>query len=138
MEAKEITIETSVNAPIEKVWNYWTQPEHIMKWCQASEDWHAPHSENDLRNNGKFKTTMAAKDGSMAFDFEGTYTNVKEHERIEYTIADGRKVVITFQEEQNGVSINETFEAESQNPVEMQRSGWQSILNNFKYYTETH
>jgi uncharacterized protein YndB with AHSA1/START domain len=132
-----ITVETEVKAPIEKVWKFWSEPKHITQWCSASDDWHVPHAENDLRNDGKFKTTMAAKDGSMSFDFEGIYTNVKQNQAIEYTIADGRKVNIAFSEIGNETKVTETFEAEDMNPIDMQRDGWQSILNNFKKYTET-
>jgi uncharacterized protein YndB with AHSA1/START domain len=131
-----ITVEAVVKAPIEKTWKYWNEPKHITKWCSASDDWHAPFAENDLRLNGKFKTTMAAKDGSMSFDFEGVYTNVQEHKVIEYTMADGRKVKITFSKEGDGTKVVETFEPETTNPVDMQRGGWQSILDNFKKYTE--
>jgi uncharacterized protein YndB with AHSA1/START domain len=139
METKNktsITVETLVKAPIEKVWKYWNEPKHITQWCNASDDWHAPHAENDLKVNGKFKTTMAAKDGSMSFDFEGVYTNVQKDKVIEYTMPDGRKVKITFSVQGDFVKVVETFEAENENPVEMQRGGWQSILNNFKKYTE--
>ncbi|HEX5168369.1 MAG TPA: SRPBCC family protein [Cyclobacteriaceae bacterium] len=133
----KITVEASINAPVEKVWNYWSEPKHITKWCQASDDWHAPYAENDLRTNGKFKTTMAAKDGSMSFDFEGVYSNVQPHKLIEYTIGDGRTVKIIFTADGNKTTVTETFEAESSNPVEMQRGGWQAILDNFKKYMES-
>jgi uncharacterized protein YndB with AHSA1/START domain len=135
-DKKTITIETTVNAPIEKVWSYWTKPEHIMQWSNASDEWHTPSSENDLRTNGKFKNKMAAKDGSVSFDFEGTYTAVTDHSYIEYVIADGRKVQITFLPTGNEVKITETFEAETTHPLDMQQSGWQAILDNFKKYTE--
>ena len=131
-----ITIETSVNAPIHKVWNYWTEPAHIKKWNNASPDWHTPAAENDLRIGGKFSSTMAAKDGSMSFDFWGEYTEVKPNEKIEYTLGDGRKVKILFTEDRKNVKIVESFEAESENPVEMQKGGWQAIMDNFKKYTE--
>lgn len=131
-----ITIETTVNAPIEKVWDYWTKPEHITQWCQASPEWHAPTAENDLRTGGKFSTTMAAKDGSFSFDFGGVYDNVLPNEAIDYTLGDGRKVAIRFKQEEGGVHITESFEAEDANPEEMQQAGWQAILNNFKNYTE--
>jgi uncharacterized protein YndB with AHSA1/START domain len=111
-------------------------PEHTMRWYYASDDWHAPHAENDLRTGGKFKTTMAAKDGSFQFDFEGDYSNVVEHELIEYNLADGRKVKIIFSNKTGQTEIVQTFEIESQNSEELQRSGWQAILNNFKNYAE--
>lgn len=136
MSKKAITIQATVNAPIEKVWKYWNEPDHITQWAFASPDWHAPKAENDLRVDGKFSTTMAAKDGSFSFDFGGVYTKVEKHKTIEYTIADGRKVKINFTTEGNQTKIVETFEAENENPEDMQRDGWQAILNNFKAYTE--
>ena len=136
MTQKAITIQTTVNAPVEKVWKYWNQPEHITKWAFASDDWHAPKAENDLRVDGSFSTTMAAKDGSFSFDFGGVYTKVENHKIIEYTIGDGRKVKVEFVAEGNQTKVVETFELESQNPEEMQRGGWQAILDNFKKYTE--
>lgn len=131
-----ITVETTVNAPIEKVWNSWSEPAHITKWCQASDDWHAPYADNDLRTNGKFKTTMAAKDGSFSFDFEGEYSNVEKHKLIEYQMGDGRKVKVEFEDLGNSTRVTETFDPEDTNPIEMQRGGWQAILDNFKRYTE--
>lgn len=136
MIQKAITIQTTVNAPVEKIWKYWNQPEHITKWAFASDDWHAPKAENDLRVDGNFSTTMAAKDGSFSFDFGGVYTKVENHKIIEYTIGDGRKVKVEFVSEGNQAKVVETFELESQNPEEMQRGGWQAILDNFKKYTE--
>jgi uncharacterized protein YndB with AHSA1/START domain len=131
-----ITVEAIVNAPVEKVWNYWNAPEHVTKWCAASDDWHAPFAENDLRTDGTFKTTMAAKDGSFSFDFGGTYTKVVPHKNIEYTMSDGRKVEITFSAIGASTQVIETFDAEKENPIEMQRDGWQAILDNFKKHTE--
>ena len=132
----EITVQATVNAPIEKVWETWTQPQHITKWCSASDDWHVPHAENDLQTGGSFSTRMEAKDGSFGFDFGGVYDDVKTNERIAYTMGDGRKVTITFTANDGETTIVETFEPESQNPIEMQQGGWQAILNNFKKYTE--
>lgn len=131
-----ITVEATVNAPVEKVWNYWNGSEHITQWCAASDDWHAPKAENDIRKGGTFSTRMEAKDGSFGFDFGGIYDEVTTHQLIEYTMGDGRKVKITFKPEGNVTHVSETFEAESMNPVEMQRGGWQAILDNFKKYTE--
>jgi uncharacterized protein YndB with AHSA1/START domain len=133
---KPITVSTTVNAPIEKVWDYWTNPEHIMKWAFASDDWEAPAAENDLREGGRFKTTMAAKDKSASFDFTGTYDAIKQHALIEYTIDDKRRVKVTFEQTPEGVKVTETFDPESVNPEEMQRGGWQSILDNFKKHVE--
>lgn len=131
-----ITIETLVKTSVEKVWTCWTEPKHITQWNQASTDWHAPYAENDLRTGGKFKTTMAAKDGSVSFDFEGIYTKIQQLKVIEYTIADGRKVSITFTGTANETKVVESFEAENANPIEIQRGGWQAILDSFKKYTE--
>lgn len=133
---KAITIQTIVKAPIAKVWEYWNKPEHIVCWAFASDDWEAPSAENDLRVGGKFKTVMAAKDKSSSFDFTGTYTVVKEHELIEYTMSDGRHVKVVFEKTPEGVRVTETFDPEKENPEEVQRSGWQAILDNFKKYVE--
>jgi len=133
---QNITVETIVNSTMEKVWEYWTNPQHITKWCNASADWHTPHAENDLRVGGKFLSRMEARDGSSGFDFNGVYDEVKTNELIAYTIEGGRKVRIVFAKQGGSVKITETFEAETENPIEMQRSGWQSILDNFKKYTE--
>ncbi|RNB53893.1 SRPBCC family protein [Brevibacillus gelatini] len=135
---KRATVQAVIQAPVEKVWEYWTEPEHITKWNQASDDWHAPRAENDLRVGGKFVTRMEAKDGSMGFDFGGTYDVVKLHEEIAYTMGDGRKVEITFIARGNETEVVETFDAEDIHPVEYQQAGWQAILDNFKKYTETH
>ena len=131
-----ITVETTVNAPVEKVWKYWNEPGHITKWAHASDDWHTTRAENDLKTGGKFLSRMEAKDGSFGFDFGGEYTNVEEHKTIEYTMGDGRKVKIDFTPQGNATKVVETFDAESTNPIEMQRGGWQAILDNFKKYTE--
>ncbi|WP_300596823.1 SRPBCC family protein [Niabella sp.] len=136
--ATKITVETTINAPVEKVWEYWTEPEHIKKWNSASDDWHTPHAENDLRTGGRFSSRMEARDGSMGFDFGGIYDEVKNHEQIDYTMGDGRKVTILFAGADNQTSITETFDAEQTNPVEMQQAGWQAILDNFKRYSEAH
>ena len=133
----KITVETTVNAPVEKVWKSWSEPQHIKNWCAASEDWHAPKAENDLRTGGTFSTRMEAKDGSFGFDFGGVYDNVKKNELIEYTMGDGRKVKVIFSPSGDQTKIVETFDAEATNSVEMQRGGWQAILDNFKKYTES-
>jgi len=133
---EKITVESVISAPIDKVWTFWGEPDHIKKWTFASSDWHAPYAENDLKTDGKFKTTMAAKDGSFSFDFEGVYTKVENHKKIEYALADGRTVQIVFEADGDTTKITETFDPENQNPIEMQRGGWQSILDNFKKYTE--
>ncbi|HEY1200761.1 MAG TPA: SRPBCC family protein [Niastella sp.] len=133
---KSITVQSTVNAPVEKVWKYWSDPAHITQWCQASDDWHAPHAENDLRTGGKFSTTMAAKDGSFSFDFGGIYDNVVEHQLIEYTMGDGRKVSVIFTAKGDQTEVVETFDMENTHSEEMQRGGWQAILDNFRKYTE--
>jgi uncharacterized protein YndB with AHSA1/START domain len=135
-QATVITVATTVHAPVEKVWEYWNKPEHITKWCNASDDWHTPRAENDLKKGGKFSSRMEAKDGSMGFDFGGVYDEVKPNEYIEYTIGDGRKVKINFSAAGNETKIAESFEAEDTHPIEMQQAGWQNILDNFKKYTE--
>ncbi|HEU4790323.1 MAG TPA: SRPBCC family protein [Flavobacterium sp.] len=131
-----ITVEASINAPIKKVWECWTNPEHITKWNNASDDWHTPYAENDLRTGGKFKSTMAAKDGTMSFDFEGEYTLVEKNKAIEYVMADGRKVEVSFEETPVGIYLIESFDPENVNSEEMQQLGWQAILDNFKKYVE--
>jgi uncharacterized protein YndB with AHSA1/START domain len=139
METKEktiVNIETTVNAPVNKVWETWSKPEHITKWATATDEWHTPRAENDLRTGGKFLSRMEAKDGSAGFDFGGTYDEVRPNEYIEYTMGDGRNVKTNFKEENGKTHITQSFEAEETNPVEMQRTGWQTILDNFKKYTE--
>lgn len=136
-KSPNITVQVIVNAPIEKVWESWTEPKHITHWCFASNDWEAPYAENDLRTGGKFKTTMSAKDKSSSFDFNGVYTNVKKHELIEYDIEGGRKVKIEFTKLTHGIKITETFAMENMNSKEKQQAGWQAILDNFKKYTES-
>ncbi len=131
-----ITVENTINAPVEKVWEFWTKPEHITQWNNASDDWHTPFAENDLREGGQFKSTMAAKDGSFSFDFGGVYSKIKKHGHIEYTIGDGRTVKIIFTSLGNTTKIEETFDAEQTHSIEMQQGGWQAILDNFKKYTE--
>ena len=132
-----ITVEATVNAPVEKVWQCWTEPKHIKGWTFASDDWHSPIAENDLRKGGKFRTRMEAKDGSMGFDFGGVYTDVQLNRNIEYAMEDGRKVNVVFTAQGDKTKVTETFDPESQNPVEMQRGGWQAILDNFKKYAES-
>lgn len=131
-----IVVETTVNAPVDKVWEYWTKPEHITQWNNASPEWHTPRATNDLRVGGAFSARMEARDGSMGFDFGGVYDEVKTNEYIEYTLGDGRKVKISFMANDGTTDVSESFEAEGTNPIEMQQAGWQSILDNFKKYTE--
>jgi uncharacterized protein YndB with AHSA1/START domain len=132
-----ITVTAKINAPLEKVWNLWTDPNHITKWNNASDDWHTPRAENDLRTGGKFLSRMEAKDGSMGFDFIGVYSLVDPLKRIAYTMEDGRKAEITFSENGGVTDISESFEAENMNSIELQEAGWQAILNNFRKYAES-
>ena len=136
--AGAITVQTTINAPIARVWDCWNKPDHITGWAFASNDWEAPNAENDLRVGGKFKTAMAAKDKSAGFDFTGTYTAVKLNELIEYDIDDGRHVRVEFMPTPNGTRVTETFDPDREYPQEMQRSGWQAILDNFKKHVENH
>lgn len=132
-------METIVAAPVSKVWQCWTNPEHITKWCFAQDDWCAPMATNDVQVGGVFTTRMEAKDGSAGFDFGGTYTAVESEKVLAYTMKgeDARKVSIQFSPEGEGCRVTETFEAEGENPLEMQRAGWQSILENFRQYVES-
>lgn len=127
-----ISVQIKVNMPIETVWKKWTNPGDVIQWNYASNDWHTPHAENDLRVGGKFLSRMEAKDGSAGFDFEGIYDEVKLYKYIEYHMADGRKVKTTFTADGNVTNLLECFDSETVNPVEVQRAGWQSILDNFK------
>ncbi len=134
---KKIKVETIVKNDIGKVWKFWNDPAHITQWAFASDDWECPHASNDLREGGKFLTRMRAKDGSASFDFTGTYTHVIPNKKIEYQTDDGRAVSVTFEQAGgDGVKIIEEFEMENINSEEMQRGGWQAILNNFKKYVE--
>ena len=127
----KITVEALVQADLDRVWSAWNDPEAIQQWNAASDDWHTTQSRVDLREGGRFSSRMEAKDGSMGFDFEGIYTRVVPRERIEYRMPDGREVTVEFQPEAGGVRVRETFDAETQNPPELQRQGWQAILDNF-------
>ena len=135
-EKTVLTVLSTINASVDKVWESWNNPEDITNWCSPSPDWHTPTATNDLREGGRFSSRMEAKDGSMGFDFGGTYTTVKKNESIEYTIDDDRKVKITFTPDGDTTKVTEQFEAESINPIEMQQGGWQAILDSFKKYTE--
>lgn len=135
--AQKITVETLINAPVSKVWTIFNAPEHITQWATASEDWHTPYSENDLRVGGAFKSTMAAKDGSFSFDFGGVYSKVEDDSYIEYDMSDGRNVAVTFTKEGDSTKVTEVFDAENTHPVEMQQAGWQAILDNLKKHVES-
>ena len=133
----QVTVETTVKAPVEKVWQYWTAPEHITKWNHASDDWHSPSAENDLRVGGKFTARMEAKDGSIGFDFAGIYDEVKPQTRIAYTMGDGRRATVDFISNGNETKVSETFDAEDTHSIELQKGGWQAILDNFKKHVES-
>jgi uncharacterized protein YndB with AHSA1/START domain len=133
----KITIETVVNAAPEAVWNAWNNPADIQEWNAAQDDWHTTRSAVDLREGGKFMSRMEAKDGSVGFDFEGTYTRVVPHQAVEYRMSDGREVQVEFSETAGGVRVRETFDAETENSPELQRNGWQAILDNFRRHVES-
>jgi uncharacterized protein YndB with AHSA1/START domain len=133
-----ITVEALVNAPLDTTWAFWTGPDHITQWNNASDDWHTPWAKNDLVPGGRFVARMEAKDGSMGFDFGGTYDEVVEHSKLAYTLDDNRKVTVSFSETDSGTRVVEEFEAEDENSPELQQQGWQAILDNFKEYTESH
>lgn len=132
----KITIEALVSADIKKVWDYYTKPDHITKWNFASDNWHCPKAENDLRVGGKFKSRMEAKDGSFGFDFEAIYDEVINHKKIAYTMPDSRQVIINFENFEGKTKVTTTFDAENENSIELQKNGWQAILDNFKKYVE--
>jgi uncharacterized protein YndB with AHSA1/START domain len=133
---EKITVQGIINESVEKVWDIFTKPEHITKWNHASEDWHCPRAENDLRAGGRFTSRMEAKDGSEGFDFTGVYDEVVPRKKIAYTMDDGRKAQVMFEEMGNSTAVTTTFDPENENPLEMQKAGWQAILDTFKTYTE--
>ena len=132
----KITVETVVKATLNKVWDAWNNPEDIKQWNTAQDDWHTTRSTVDLREGGKFSARMEAKDGSVGFDFEGEYTRIVPHERIEYRMSDDREVRNEFVERPGEVLVKVTFDAETEHPAEAQRKGWQAILDNFARYVE--
>jgi uncharacterized protein YndB with AHSA1/START domain len=132
----KITVETVVKAKLAEVWDAWNNPADIKQWNAASDDWHTPRSTVDLRVGGKFLARMEARDGSEGFDFEGTYTRIVPHKTIEYRMSDGREVMVEFAERPGGVLVKETFDAETENPPELQRQGWQAILDNFARHVQ--
>jgi uncharacterized protein YndB with AHSA1/START domain len=136
-EKIKITVECTVKLPVEKVWYLWTAPIHIVNWNHASDDWHTPNASNDFRVDGKFVYRMEAKDGSFGFDFGGMYNEIRKNKLISYTIGDGRKVQVLFINKGTETKLIETFEKEDINSFDLQKTGWQSILDNFKKYAET-
>ena len=135
-QTQVLQIETVIQRPVAEVWTYWTEPEHINAWNAASDDWHTTEATNDVQAGGRFSSHMAAKDGSMGFDFSGVYDDVVVNEKLAYTLDDGRHVTVLFEANGDETNVVETFEAESANPPEMQQAGWQSILDRFKEYAE--
>jgi uncharacterized protein YndB with AHSA1/START domain len=133
----KITVETTVHAPLQEVWRAWNTPQDIMQWNAASDDWHTTRATVDLRVGGTFTSRMEAKDGSMGFDLTGTYTRVAAQQLIEFSLEDGRVVRVEFVAEPDGVTVRETFDAESSHTPEQQRQGWQAILDNFSRHVET-
>lgn len=133
----EISIDTTVSAALEEVWSAWVTPGDIKKWNFASDDWCCPDARLDLKVGGRFNYRMEAKDGSIGFNFEGTFTSIDINKNIEYVLGDNRKVKVSFYETENGIKVVETFETEDENSAELQRQGWQSILNNYKRHVET-
>lgn len=137
-ETNPITVETTIEAPLEIVWKAWTTPEDIVKWNNASDDWYTPSAENDLTEGGKFVFRMEARDGSASFDFSGTYEHIKVKELLEYRLIDDRKVSVAFEESDGKTQVTETFAPDPDNPNEIQQQGWQAILDNFKKYVDKH
>lgn len=133
----KITVTATVNADIKKAWDYYTNPVHITKWNFADPSWQCPSASNDMRIGGKYSARMEAKDGSFGFDFEAIYDEISEGERFTYTMPDGRQVNVAFKKDGSQTDVIVTFDTEEQNSLEMQKGGWQAILNNFKKYSET-
>ena len=133
---KLLTVRATIKAPLSEVWNYWTNPNHIMHWNFASTDWHCPSATNKLVVGAEFHYEMAAKDGSESFDFWGTYQSIEFNKHIDILIGDGRKLMVSFEETSEGTLLTEQFEPETMNAIELQEAGWQSILDNFKNYVE--
>jgi uncharacterized protein YndB with AHSA1/START domain len=133
---KLITVKTTIYAPLTKVWEYWTKEEHVKKWNFASADWHCPNANNNLTVGGEFHYLMSAKDNSFSFDFWGTYQTIAIEKLIDIILGDGRKMKVTFEVIASGTIVTEQFEPEQENPEDMQKEGWQMILENFKKYVE--
>ena len=129
-----LIVNATINSPIEKVWDFFTKAEHIVHWNFAHESWHCPRAENNPVVGGAYFSRMEAKDGSFGFDFKAVYDEVIPNEKLVYTLEDGRKVTTSFEKTGNNTNVTTVFEAENQNPVDLQKAGWQAILNNFKSY----
>ena len=137
MKNEPITVSVHIHAPLQQVWQRWTDPVSVKIWNHASEDWHTPSAQNDLRVGGEFHYIMASRDGKHSFDFTGVYTEIIPEKKIAYTLGDGRNVTVTFAEQNGVVFVSETFDPEQENTADMQRAGWQAILDNFKRYAES-
>lgn len=138
MEKTKILVQATISAEKNKVWDYYTSPEHITKWNFATDDWQCPHASNEMHVGGKYSARMEAKDNSFGFDFEAIYDVVVPGEKFSYTMPDGRQVMVTFNQVGDKTEVKVNFDAESENSIEMQKGGWQAILDNFKKYTESH
>lgn len=136
MHTTAFIVTAFVEGTMEQVWDKWTNPQHIIHWNFASDDWCCPRASNDLVVGGKFNTRMESKDGSMGFDFEGVYTAINPYKQIDYVLADERTISVQFEEVAGGIQVTEIVDPEHENPMEMQQAGWQAILNNFKRYAE--
>lgn len=137
MSTEKITIDAKVDAPVETVWARYTDPDHITRWNFASDDWCCPSASNDMQVGGKYSARMEAKDGSFGFDFEAIYTDITPERSLTYRLDDGRMVTTTFEPIGGQTQVTTVFDAETENDVEMQRGGWQAILNNFKAHAES-
>lgn len=138
MNTTKISINTTVLGSVQKAWEYYTNPIHIVKWNFASPDWQCPTASNNMQVGGRYTARMEAKDGSVGFDFEATYKEIVPHERFTFTLDDGREVIVVFTPNGEETEVNVVFDAESENPIEMQKAGWQAILDNFEDYIENH
>lgn len=136
MSSKQITVQASIAGDSKKAWKYYNEPEHIVKWNFATDDWQCPWAKNDLRPGGKYSARMEAKDGSFGFEFEAVYDTVVEGKSLSYTMGDGRKASVNFESANGNTLVTVSFDPETENPVEMQQGGWQAILDSFKKYTE--
>lgn len=138
MNPTKITVQASLKADSKKAWDYYTNPKHITQWNFADPSWHCPSASNDLRIGGIYNARMEAKDGSFGFDFKAEYTQLEPGKSLSYKMEDGREASVKFQEKNGQTDVTVQFDAENQNPVEMQQGGWQAILNSYKLYTESH
>ncbi|TGL64163.1 SRPBCC family protein [Leptospira sarikeiensis] len=136
MDLKQITVQSTIAANAKKTWDYYTEPEHITKWNFATDDWQCPWAKNDLQPGGKYSARMEAKDGSFGFEFEAIYDTIVPEKNLSYTMGDGRKATVQFESKNEQTFVTVSFDPETVNPIEMQRGGWQAILDNFKKYTE--